>query len=161
MIEEVIIKMIDYFNGDVRRINHALKVHSFATMIAKREDVDSYMLRIIQIAAILHDIGIKEAERKYNSTAGSYQEIEGPPIAENLIKQFSLNFDEVERIKFIIGNHHSYSKIDGLDLQILVESDFIVNIYEDNLNKEVIKKIKEKYFKTKSGSDILDLMYIR
>lgn len=161
MIEEVIIKMIDYFNGDVRRINHALKVHSFATMIAKRENVNSDMLRIIEIAAILHDIGIKESERKYNSTAGSYQEIEGPPIAESLLKQFCLNFDEVERIKFIIGNHHSYSKIDGLDLQVLVESDFIVNIYEDNLNKEVIKKIKEKYFKTKSGSDILDLMYIR
>ncbi|GKX68430.1 HD domain-containing protein [Inconstantimicrobium mannanitabidum] len=161
MIEEIIIKMIDYFNGDIRRINHALKVHSFATMIAKRENVSTDMLRIIEIAAILHDIGIKEAERKYNSTAGSYQEIEGPPIAENLIKQFCLNFDEVERIKFIIGNHHSYSKIDGLDLQILVEGDFIVNIYEDNLDKEVIKKIKEKYFKTKSGSDILDLMYIR
>ena len=59
----------------------------------------------------------------------------------------------------MIGNHHSYSKIDGLDFQILVEADFLVNIYEDELNKKMLASIREKYFKTTTGKMLLGTIY--
>lgn len=159
MVEEVILKMINYFHGDIERINHALKVHSFSSIIAKKENIDENTLKILEIAAVLHDIGIKEAERKYNSSAGNYQEMEGPAVAERLLQDIDLTCEEIERIKFMIGNHHSYNKIDNIDLQILIESDFIVNIYEDKVDRSNIQNIKKKYFKTRSANDILELLY--
>lgn len=74
--------MITYFGHDIKRINHALKVYGFVKAIGEEEIMDSEKLQVLEVAAILHDIGIKESERKYNSTSGSYQEIEGPPIVQ-------------------------------------------------------------------------------
>ena len=66
----------------------------------------------------------------------------------------------VKRIKFLIGNHHSYKNIDKIDFQILVESDFLVNIDEDKIEIENIKVIKDKYFKTNTGTKLLESMYL-
>ena len=66
----------------------------------------------------------------------------------------------INRVCFLIGHHHSYSQIDGIDYQILVEADFLVNIYEDNMNESQIKSIRNKIFKTKSGISIIDSMYL-
>lgn len=161
MIEEVMISMMKYFSGDVKRINHAMKVFCFAQTICEREDIKTNEKEIVKLSAILHDIGIKEAERKYNSSAGKYQEIEGPLTAEVILNRFKLDIDTVSRVKFIIGNHHSYNKIDGIDFQILVEADFLVNIYEDNIERETVKIIKDKYFKTNAGRDIIDSIYLQ
>jgi len=116
---------------------------------------------IVELAAILHDIGIKEAEIKYNSTAGKYQIIEGPPIAKQILIESGIPKDTLERVCFIIGNHHSYQKIDGVDLQILVEADFIVNIYEDDIQRNTIENIRNKYFKTPTGKELLDAIYLK
>jgi len=85
MIQNVMHKMIIYFKDDARRINHALKVYGFASIICSHEQISVNEKNIVELAAILHDIGIKEAEIKYNSTAGKYQEIEGPPIAKQIL----------------------------------------------------------------------------
>ena len=46
----------------------------------------------LKTAAYVHDIGIKISEEKYNSSAGKYQEIEGPPIAEEMLTK--LGYDK-------------------------------------------------------------------
>lgn len=161
MITNLLADMITYFNGDVRRINHALKVYTFSTIISEGCKVDATVEQIINSAAILHDIGIHEAETKYHSTAGTYQEIEGPTIARNLLEKYGIDEDLVNRICHIIGNHHSYSVIDGIDFQILVEADFLVNIFEDSMDRESVVKIKEKIFKTDAGIRLLEKMYLR
>jgi hypothetical protein len=161
MINRVLEEMIVYFNGDLRRINHALKVYGFAVTISGLESVSEKEKEIIALTAVLHDIGIKEAERKYNSTAGKYQEIEGPPIAKQILENQGIDNPIVERVCFLIGHHHSYSKIDGLDFQIIVEADFLVNIFEDNLERDAIESVRKKYFKTKHGIKLLDSMYSR
>ena len=160
MIHAIMSDMIRYFHGDVKRINHALKVHSFASLIGKESCSDEREKRIISIAALLHDIGIKEAERKYQSSSGKYQEQEGPPIAREILKSYALEEDIVDRVCFIIGNHHSYAKIDGTDFQILVEADFLVNIFEDDMSRKSILNVKEKIFRTDSGIRLLDEMYL-
>ncbi len=153
-------KMITYFQGDVKRINHALKVYGFAKSIAENEGASGDTLTIIEVAAILHDIGIKISEEKYNSSAGKYQEIEGPPLAANLLKKLNLRQDLVDRVCYLIGHHHTYAKIEGLDFQILVEADFLVNIFEDDIAKEQVNIIKDKYFKTSAGKTYLNSMYL-
>lgn len=119
----IITKMITYFGSDVKRINHALKVYGFAREIGEVENINDEKLQILEVAAILHDIGIKESERKHNSSSGTYQEIEGPPVARELLHDFNLKSDFVDRVCYIIGNHHTYSRIDDVDFQILVEAD--------------------------------------
>lgn len=158
-ISSIIKEMILYFDGDVRRINHALKVHSFAKSIGQLEGIVQRKLEILEVASTLHDIGIKQSEIKYNSTAGKYQEIEGPPIARMIIEKFVNDEELIERACFLVGHHHSYGKIDDIDFQILVEADFIVNIFEDSMDADQIKSIGEKYFKTSSGVLFLKSMY--
>ena len=97
------------------------------------------------------------------SKAVSYthlQEIEGPDVTEEILNEFNIDKDVVKRIKFLIGNHHSYKNIDKIDFQILIESDFLVNIDEDNIEIENIKIIKDKYFKTNIGIKLIESMYI-
>lgn len=157
----IINEMISYYAGDVRRINHFLKVFSFAKSIGELESLEDDTQYILEIAAIMHDIGIKVSEKKYNSSAGNYQEIEGPPVAKKILTK--LNFDEnlIDRICFLIGHHHTYNNIDGIDYQILIESDFLVNIYEDEIEVTQVKTIKDKYFKTKAGIEFLTNMYFK
>lgn len=47
----------------------------------------------------------------------------------------------------------------GLDWQILLEADFLVNAFEDSLSKESIKSFRDKVFKTKTGIKMLEEMY--
>jgi HD superfamily phosphodiesterase len=152
--------MIKYFDGDIKRINHALKVYSFAKIIGELEQLSKDELFILEISAVLHDIGIKISEQKYNSSNGKYQEIEGPHVARELLSDFDLDSSIVDRVCYLIGNHHSYDKIDSVDFQILVEADFLVNIYEDEIPKANVVVIEEKIFRTSSGKELLKSIYI-
>ncbi|WP_041285408.1 HD domain-containing protein [Desulfoscipio gibsoniae] len=151
--------MILYFDGDVKRINHALKVYAFAKSIGELEGISQEELNLLKVAAILHDIGIKESEKKYSSSSGKYQQLEGPSVACNILEEFNLSKSFIDRVSYLIGNHHTYSKIDAIDFQILVEADFIVNIFEDNIGRDQIKAIKRKIFKTSTGTCFLDSLY--
>ncbi len=151
--------MIKYFGTDTKRINHAIRVYGFATTISELENVSEKENEVIKIAAILHDIGIKEAEKKHHSTAGKYQEIEGPAIARQILEKRNVSNDIINRVCYLIANHHSYQNIDGIDFQILIEADFIVNIFEDQFKRKQIEHIRQKYFKTQTGINILDSMY--
>lgn len=159
LVKDVIFKMINYFGNDARRINHAMKVYGFAKTIGDIEGISDEKLQVLEVAAVLHDIGIKESERKYNSSSGTHQEIEGPPIARELLSEFNLESEFIDRVCYLIGNHHTYSRIDSLVFQILVEADLLVNIFEDNLSGQTISHLKEKYFKTRSGISFLESMY--
>jgi hypothetical protein len=149
-------RMIAYFGSDIRRINHALKVYAFAQALSG--DLPENKRTPLLLAAILHDIGIKNAEIKYHSNSGEYQELEGPPVARDLLEQENISEAVIDRVCFLVGHHHSYSKIDGIDFQILVEADLLVNFYEDHLPPLAVKSIKEKYFKTAVGlSTVMDI----
>ena len=52
-------EMIRYYARDPKRIQHFIKVHDFAGMIGKLEGLEDDEQNILEIAAIVHDIGIK------------------------------------------------------------------------------------------------------
>ena len=144
LIGQIINAMIAYYAGDVRRINHFLKVYGFAKAIGEMEGLDESTQEIIEIAALTHDIGIKNSEKKYNSSAGNYQQIEGPPEAKKLLAELGIELGVIDRVCWLIAHHHTYTDIQGIDYQILVEADFLVNAYEDDMSHESIKNVCRK-----------------
>jgi len=159
MVENILLQMVRYFGPDAKRISHAFKVYGFAQSILAGEEPDAKTMLVTELAAILHDIGIKEAERKYNSSAGHFQEIEGPPIARQILEQCGADQEIIERVCFLVGHHHSYQEIDGIDFQILVEADFLVNIHEGFIKPDAAPSVVSKYFKTATARELALSVY--
>ena len=156
---KVIDAMIEYFCTDLRRINHFLKVFSFAKTIGEGEKLDADSQNLVEVSAIVHDIGIKQSELKYNSSAGKYQEIEGPAEAEKLLSNLGYDKDFIEKVCYLVGHHHTYSQIDSTPYQILVEADFLVNLFEDGASINAVRNAEEKIFRTPTGVKLLKKMY--
>ena len=150
-VDDLFFRMIDYFSGDPKRIQHFMKVHSFARLIGMREGLDETSLFILEAAAYTHDIGIRPAEKKYGRCDGKLQEQEGPIVAQKMLSDVGIENYLVDRICYLIGHHHTYDRIDGQDYQILVEADFLVNLYEDDVNRHAIEQAYRNIFKTKTG----------
>ena len=160
IMEDLIVKMTEFNAGDPKRIQHFLKVYEFAHVIGIREGLDPETLHILEMAAILHDIGIRPSEEKYGRCDGKLQEQEGPAYAKEILAQFpEVTAAEVDRICYLIAHHHTYNNIDEIDYQILVEADFLVNIMEDGLSKEAALKTYESIFKTTCGKMICREMF--
>lgn len=159
MIAALTERMIRYNAADAHQINHAIKVAAYAAFIADRESSDAATIELVTAAGILHDIGIHNAQRTHGSTCGPYQEIEGPPVARDLMDGLNIPGDVQERICFLVGHHHTYGAIDGIDFQILVEADFIVNVFEEGLSASAVESIRRKVFKTRAGIELLDTLY--
>ncbi len=155
----VLAAMIRYNGTDARRIAHAMKVWGYSKAIAELERLSPGKRETLSYAAILHDIGIHNAERIHGSNAGSFQELEGPPVARELLATIGLPGDIVARVLFLVGNHHSYGKVDGADFRILVEADFIVNAEEDALDARAIAAARGNVFRTAGGIATLDGLF--
>lgn len=157
----VIASMIDYYAGDARRINHFMKVYGFVKTIGELEQLDKRTLQILEVAAVTHDIGIKNSEIKYNSSAGCYQQTEGPPEAKKLLEDLWFDEELIERVCWLIAHHHTYDDIVDIDCQILIEADFLVNAYEDDLSAEAVQHVEQLIFRTKTGKRLLNEMYTK
>ena len=148
---ELICSMIRYFSGDPKRIQHFMKVHSFALMIANMESLSEDEIFTLEAAAITHDIGIKISEQKYGDCTGKHQELEGPAEAKKMLTSLGYSSDVTERVCWLIAHHHTYKNIDSADYRILVEADFLVNLYEDELPLKAVISAYNKIFRTSSG----------
>lgn len=159
MINKLHLAMIELYSNDAKRIQHFCKVHSYAKLIAETENVDKKCLFIIETAALTHDIGIHVCEEKYGNCNGKLQEKEGPAIAEKLLADLGFSGEVSERVQYLIAHHHTYNNIDGIDYQILVEADFLVNMYEDELSEEALQTSYRNIFRTETGKKICREMY--
>ena len=158
---QLISSMIEYYRGDAKRIQHFIKVYNFASLLGRQEQLDEEALFILETAAIVHDIGIRICEKKYGVCDGKHQELEGPVEAEKLLNTLgNYTFEQILRVCWLVGHHHTYSNIDGMDYQLLVEADFLVNIYEDGFTDEMIENVRNKIFRTQSGIRCLENMYL-
>lgn len=158
-LEKLFMQMFAFYAGEPKRIQHFIKVHSFARRIGLAEGLDEHTLEILEAAAVVHDIGIKPALIKHGSSNGKYQELEGPPVAEQMLRELGYEAEVVERVCYLVAHHHSYDHIDGLDYQILVEADFLVNIYEGGMSSESVLAVLKKIFRTETGTRICSLMF--
>lgn len=158
-IARLAMEMAGYDAGSPMRVQHVMKVYAFAKFIGESEGMDEEAQATLEAAALTHDIGIKNSEEKYHSAAGHYQQIEGPPEAEALLTRLGFPPERIERVCYLIAHHHTYTGISGMDYQILVEADFLVNIFEGKMEEEEIRSVRNNIFKTASGRRLLELLY--
>lgn len=158
-ITELTLKAAEYDIGDPKRINHFIKVHSFAKLIGEKEGLTADSLNLLEAAAVLHDIGIHNCEKKYGSTAGNYQQTEGVPVAEDILRKLGADRNLIEKVCFLIAHHHTYTGIDSIEWQILIEADFLVNAYEDEMSAEAVKNAGSKIFRTNEGKKLLKILF--
>ena len=153
--DRVAIEMKRYFGKDFKRIGHASRVARYAEDIFTQEGGDR---AVILSAAYLHDIGIKEAERKFQSTAARYQEEEGPPIARNILTDLGADPELIDEVCDIVGHHHHPRPKETVNFKVLYDADLIVNLEENKkespLNDERLNNLAEKAFLTKGGGDL-------
>ncbi len=153
--DRVAIEMKRYFRTDFKRISHAMRVARYAEHIGKNETGAN--LAVVLCAAYLHDIGIFEAEKKHNSTASKYQEIEGPPIAREILEKLGAKPEIIEEVCDIVGHHHTPRDEETINYKALYDADIIANI-EDNhketpIEPEKLEGIINKSFLTDSGKE--------
>lgn len=152
------LEMIGYYQNDPKRIQHFLKVHSLASLIGRSEHLPEHERFTLEAAALVHDIGIKPSEEKFGNANGKNQETEGVAPATKMLVRLGFHDDDIKRICFIIAHHHSYENVQDPLLQIILEADFLVNLYEDNLSTDAISSFKNKVFKTQLGNKLCDFM---
>ncbi len=131
------------------------KVARYATRICKEENAHPV---VTTLTAYLHDIGIKEAERKYNSSSPQYQHLEGPPVAREILEKLGAEEGIIDEVCDIIGHHHTPRDEETINFKVLYDADLIVNLEEKQKEKpsppEHLEKIIEKSFLTKSGQNM-------
>lgn len=152
-------KMMAFDSGDPKRIQHFLKVFEFARMIGRKEGIPGEMQEILEMAAIVHDIGIRPAEEKYGRCDGKLQEQEGPARAREMLSGLDVLQARIDRVCYLVGHHHTYTDIEGMDYQILVEADFLVNLYEEGSSVETVREAYNRIFKTEGGREICRVMF--
>lgn len=159
MLNKLHLAMIELYRGEAERIQHFCKVHAYAKLIAETENTDKKTLFILEAASLTHDIGIRTCEEKYGNCNGKLQEKEGPAIAEKMLRELGFDDDVSKRVQYLIAHHHTYDNIDGIDYQILVEADFLVNIMEGGMSKDATLNVYNDIFKTECGRKICREMF--
>ncbi len=159
LLHELMLKMIEFDAGDALRIQHFVKVASFARTIGLGEGLDADTQLTLEAAAIVHDIGIHPAIEKYGKSSGKYQEELGPEPARRMLTEVGFSPERCERVAFLVGHHHTYDAIDGPDYQALVEADFLVNLFEDGSSAQGIAAARSAIFRTQTGTHLLDTMF--
>lgn len=159
MLDRLALEMTEFYSGDPLRVQHFMKVHAYSALIARLEGLSEWETFILEAAAYTHDIGIKPAEKMYNSSNGKLQEKLGPPVARDMLGKLGFDVELIGRVCAMIAHHHTYTDIDSTELQILIEADFIVNLFEDNSDADTIATAIRKIFRTKSGTRLAETIF--
>ena len=154
-IAQLLEKMIDYSAGNIHDIDHLIRVWTYAKTIGELEGLDANAQFILETAAITHDIACPLCREKYGNTNGKRQEEEGGPLVRSFLADAGLPGDQVDRVAYLVSHHHTYTDIDGIDYQILIEADYIVNASESGYSPENRKNFLEEHMKTESGKRLL------
>lgn len=158
-LDKLFLQMIAFDEKDAKRIQHFTKVHSYARLIGRMEHLPEDELTVLEAAAYVHDIGIRIAEEKYGKNNGKLQEELGAEPARKMMLECGFSEEQAERAAYLVGHHHTYTNITETDYQILVEADFLVNLFEDGSSAETVKNVYDTIFKTESGKQICREMF--
>ncbi len=153
-IAEILVKMIAYSDGNIHDIDHLIRVWTYAKTIGELEGIDADTQYILEVAAITHDIACPLCREKYGNTNGKHQEEEGVILARAFLSDCGMGAEQIDRIAYLIGHHHSFHDIDGIDYQILIEADYIANATENGFSRENMTNFINKIMKTGSGEKL-------
>ena len=154
-------RMIEFYKGNRHDINHFLKVWAMAKTIGELEGLDAHTQEILELAAVIHDIACPLCREKYGDTDGKHQERESPPLVEAFFEDLPVARADAERISWLAAHHHTYTDIGGIDHQILLEADYLVNADENGYKRPAIENFRARIFRTAAGIRLLDSVYLQ
>ncbi len=154
-ISQIIEKMIAYSKGNIHDIDHFIRVWTYARTIGELEGLDRENLFVLETAAITHDIACPICREKYGNTNGKHQESEGQHLVRCFLADTGMTQQQIDRVAYLVGHHHTYREIDGLDYQILIEADFIANCSEIGCSENKIRYFMDEWMKTESGKQLV------
>ena len=156
----MICKMIAQACGNKHDIAHFLKVYTYARLIGEKEQLDARTQETLEITAVIHDIACPLCREKYGNASGKHQEQESAPLVEAFLEDTGVDEAMKERISYLVCHHHTYADVDGMDYQILLEADFLVNADESQMSEAAIRHARETFFKTRTGTELLDSIFL-
>lgn len=158
-LDRVRCAMENYFGDDLRRIEHALQVASYAELMLQFIEADAVLTLS---AAYLHDIGIHEAVRRHGSSAGNWQELEGPPIATQILTSLEAGVCLIERVSALVGCHHTPDGDDSAEFRILWDADALVNFAEvlPGMSRGKRERIINAHMKTEPGCQMARKLFL-
>ena len=106
---ELFNKMIEYYEGNPKRIQHFTKVFEYCRLIGTMENIPEKEQFALETTALVHDIGIKKAEEVHGkgNCSGKLQEKLGPEIAEKMLNELGYPKDVIERVSYLVAHHHT------------------------------------------------------
>ncbi len=158
-ISQIMEKMIAFSDGNIYDIDHFIRVWTYARTIGELENLDRETQFLLEVAAITHDIACPLCRVKYGNTNGKYQEEEGVSMVKEFLSDTGIAEEVIDRVAFLVGHHHTFSGIDGIDYQILIEADYIANATENGYGQENIVNFMQKIMETEGGKQILKAIY--
>ena len=158
-ISQLLGAMITYYRGDVSIIQHFIQVHDLARTIGILEGLDKDTLYTLEAAAAVHDIGAHICELKYGRCDGELLAQEGPELARDMLTALGFDAKVIVRVCWLVGHRHTYRKADGWDHQILIESECLVTLCEENASRERIEEAYETVFITETGKFFCKKMF--
>jgi len=160
--DRVAIEMKRTFKNDFRRIGHAGRVARYAEQLGREEGGN---LAVILAAAYLHDIGIKEAERRYQSSAARYQEELGPPMAREILTRLGAREELIDEVCDIVAHHHHPRPDETVNFRCLYDADLITNLEEGHkenpMEAQRLAAILRKSFLTESGKRLAEKVLLK
>lgn len=154
-IAQIMEKMIAFSKGDLHDIDHFIRVWTYAKTIGELERLDGETQYILEAAAITHDIACPLCREKYGTTSAPLQETEGAAMVKDFLADTAMTAQQIQRVAFLVGHHHTLHEIDGLDYQILIEADYIANASEKGCTARQVAPFLATYMKTSSGKQLL------
>lgn len=119
-------ELIFHFTSDTPRIDHALQVTGHAeALLAETPQADP---EVVLAAAVMHDFGIREAERLHGRNDGPMQEKYGPPLVHAALKRIGMSPSKIREVCAIVARHHSPPRNPSINFLLLYESDWLVNL---------------------------------
>ena len=159
MISRIMEKMIAFSDGDIHDIDHLIRVWTYSKTIGELEGLDAKTQFVLEVAAITHDIACPLCREKYGNTNGKHQEQEGEIMVRDFLAGTGMSEEQIKRIAYLVGHHHTFIGIDGIDYQILVEADYIANATENAYSQQNVENFMQKIMKTQSGKRILKSIF--
>ena len=159
MVSKIMEKMISYSEGNIQDIDHLIRVWTYAKTIGELEGLDSDTQFILEVAAITHDIACPLCREKYGNTNGKRQEEEGIPMVRGFLADTGMKAEQIDRVAFLVGHHHTFVGIDAIDWQIIVEADYIANASENGYSKQNIQNFMDRIAKTESGVKLIRTVF--
>ena len=154
-VAQIMEKMLAFSEGNIHDIDHLIRVWTYARTIGELEHLDEETQYILEVAAITHDIACPLCREKYGNTNGKHQETEGVPMVEAFLRDTGMSLAQIERVKYLVGHHHTFNDIQEIDYQILIEADYIANASENGYSTKNIENFLEKIVRTEAGKQLI------